>query len=86
MGQAGNGRHRHFATDTLHRTPTTAINSRNHGREPAKSYFAAREFWSIDAGLTRLPWRAPAASVASACGKTRPAGTNIEALNWLETT
>lgn len=42
-------------TDTLQSDTDDGNNSRNDGREPDKSYLAAREFWVDYAGLTAYP-------------------------------
>ncbi|VTM08277.1 alginate production outer membrane protein [Pseudomonas aeruginosa] len=60
-------------TDTLQSDTDDGNNSRNDGREPDKSYLAAREFWVDYAGLTAYP-ASTCASVASACGKTAASG------------
>ncbi len=60
-------------TDTLQSDTDDGNNSRNDGREPDKSYLAAREFWVDYAGLTAYPGE-HCASAASACGKTAASG------------
>ncbi|HHK2868753.1 TPA: outer membrane porin AlgE [Pseudomonas aeruginosa] len=75
-------------TDTLQSDTDDGNNSRNDGREPDKSYLAAREFWVDYAGLTAYPGehlRFGRQRLREDSGQWQD--TNIEALNWsFETT